>query len=73
MSCKCNHSEALQVSGVLELLREEAQECEIAKLSALEMVDFRPEYLEPINERYNALKIVIRVFEDKLNDLCAEG
>jgi hypothetical protein len=66
-------SEALQVSRALELLRQEAQDCEIAKLSALEMVDFRPEYLEPITERYKALTIVIRVFEDRLNDLCAEG
>lgn len=66
-----NHSEALQVSKVLEALREEAQECEIAKLSALEMVDFKPEYLEPITERYKALNLVIRVFEDKLVTLCA--
>ena len=73
MNSNYKHTEALQVSRALELLREEAQECEIAKLSALEMVDFRPEYLEPINERYNALNIVIRLFESKLNDLCAEN
>ena len=72
MNYNDEHNEALRVCRALELLREEAQECEIAKLSALEMVDFRPEYLEPINERYNALNIVIRLFESKLNDLCAE-
>ncbi|NRA78924.1 MAG: hypothetical protein HRU18_12000 [Pseudoalteromonas sp.] len=66
------HEQALEFARALVIRREEAMECENAKLSALEMVNFKPEYLEPITNRYKALNRLIKWMERKLNNLCAE-